>query len=407
MRSLRNRVGVGPRAELALALAFVAAAFVEQRARRDAEHSTLPYVWIAAVGLPLFVRRTHPVAGTIFAAALIAAAPETSGSFPPSLFEYVLPVVLAYACGAHSATGPGLAATVALIVGIQIHLGFADAPNGEIAIATLPPWWAGREVRRRRQLVRELAERTRELETEEEAFVRLSVQRERARIARDLHDIVSHHVALMVIQAGAGRLAEPWNADAAASRLATIRDAGAQALTEADRLVSMLHPVGAQHARLSPLLDRARELGAHVLVTPRDMILAGDLEVLAHHVVREAITNAMKHAPGAKLDIRLALDGTALTIAVHNTHVATTSPIAATGSGLGLAGMRERVATAGGSLHVHSDSDGFQLRATLPRHAETTVAAAAEEGLRQVSTAAPDHRAVGGEAAGPGLPRGR
>jgi signal transduction histidine kinase len=366
MRRLRRLVSFGPRTELVVIVVFVGEAIVEQLVRSDTEHSLLAVVWIAAVGAPLFFRRTHPVAGTLLAAALIAAAPQTSGTFPPSLFGFVVPVVLSYACGAYATTLSGLTAVVALITGLQIHMGFADAPNAEIAIAALPPWWAGREVRRRRQVVRDLAARTRELETEEEAFVRLSVQRERARIARDLHDIVSHHVALMVIQAGAGRLAEPWDADAAAGRFGTIRDAGVQALTEADRLVTLLQSGGADHVRLSPLLDRARELGAELVVTPADLALPPDLEAVAHHVTREAITNAMKHAPGAKLEIHLDLDSTALTISVRNKLVATTSPIAATGSGLGLAGMRERVAAAGGSLVAAADNGSFWLRATLP-----------------------------------------
>jgi signal transduction histidine kinase len=347
-------------------LVLVGEAIAEQLARTDTEHSLRAVVWIVAVGAPLFVRRTHPVAGTFVAAALIALAPQTSGTFPPSLFGYVLPVILSYACGAYATTVPGLAAVFGLIAALQIHMGFADAPNAEIAIAALPPWWAGREVRRRRQVVRRLAERTRELETEEEAFVRLSVRRERARIARDLHDIVSHHVALMVIQAGAGRLAEPWHADAAATRFATIRDAGVQALAEADRLVSVLQTGAGDEDRLSPLLERARELGAQIVVTPGDLVLPPDLEAVAHHVTREAITNAMKHAPGAKLDIRIALDSTTLTISVRNNLVDTTSAIAATGSGLGLAGMRDRVTAAGGRLAASAENGRFLLRATLP-----------------------------------------
>jgi signal transduction histidine kinase len=376
MRNLRRYLTLGPRTELALAVAFVTEAVVEQFARSETEHSLRALVWILAVGAPIFVRRTHPVAGTIAAAALIAAAPETTGSFPPSLYGFVLPVVLAYACGAYAATGPGLVAVAALMVGLQIHLGFADAPNLELAITTLPVWLGGREVRRRRELVRELTERTRELEAEEEGFVRLSVEHERARIARDLHDIVSHHVALMVVQAGAGRLAEPWNADQAANHFATIRDAGGQALTEADRLVSVLRPDGIDTARLAPLLDRARELGAHVLVTPHDMSLPPELEVLAHHVTREAVTNAMKHAPGARLELRVEFDDAALTITARNVRVDSASPIAATGSGLGLAGMRERVAAAGGSLVAGPQGDDFVLRATVPTRVYEPVVAA-------------------------------
>src|SRR4051794_21412631 len=91
MRRRRRRLGRGRRVELALAVAFIAAAVLEQLVRRDTEHSPRALVWIAAVAAPLFVRRTRPVAGTLVAAALIAAASDTSGSFPPTLFVFVLP----------------------------------------------------------------------------------------------------------------------------------------------------------------------------------------------------------------------------------------------------------------------------------------------------------------------------
>jgi signal transduction histidine kinase len=360
-----RRPKLSPRVERTLVLAFLGESVIELLIRSDTKHSALAAVWIVAVGVPLFVRRSHPVAGTLATSALIAAAPAVTGRTGPGLPGFILPVVLAYACGAYAPTLPGLAATAALTVALQIYTGFADAPNLEIAISTLPVWWVGREVRRRRQLVRALAERTRELEAEEEAFVRLSVQHERARIARDLHDIVSHHVALMVIQAGAGRLADPWDDTVAANRFATIRGAGVQALTEADRLVTVLRP-DAELARLAPLLDRARALGAHVAVPAHELELSPELEALAHHVTREAITNALKHASGEKLHIELVLDSAALTITARNARVATASPIAATGSGLGLAGMRERVAAAGGSVVAQPDGDDFVLRATLP-----------------------------------------
>ena len=194
----------------------------------------------------------------VAAASSIVAAPDMKGHFPPAALELLLPPILAYSCGAHAPLRYGLAATVALVAAIQIHVGFSEFPNVEIAIATLPPWWCGVEVRRRRQLVGELAARTSQLQAEENAFIELSVQRERGRIARDLHDIVSHHLALMVIQAGAGRLAEPWQVGIANERFETRRDAGAQALAEADRLVTMLQPEGPGIASLTRLLESAR-----------------------------------------------------------------------------------------------------------------------------------------------------
>ena len=90
------------------------------------------------------------------------------------------------------------------------------------------------------ELIAALAERNRQLEAEREALAALAVRRERARIARELHDIVAHHLAVMVIQAGAGRLAAPDDG----ARFAGIRDAGTEALAELDRLVALLQTDG-------------------------------------------------------------------------------------------------------------------------------------------------------------------
>jgi signal transduction histidine kinase len=96
-------------------------------------------------------------------------------------------------------------------------------------------------------------------------------------------------------------------------------------------------------------------------------VLPAEVEAAAHHVAREALTNAMKHAPGAPLELRLTQSGAALTISAHNASVATASSIAATGSRLGLANMRDRVEALGGTLAAGPDPDGgFSLRARLP-----------------------------------------
>jgi signal transduction histidine kinase len=307
------------------------------------------------------------LAATLAAAAVVVAVPAADDRFPWTLLELLVPIALCYACGAHAPMRAGLPAVVVLSAAIQVHMGFDEAPNLEIAISTLPPWWCGLELRRRRVLVRELAARTRELEAEEEAFVRLSVERERARIARDLHDIVSHHLAVMVIQAGAGRLAEPWDEEVAAGRFATVREAGEEALEEADRLVTMLQADGVAPARLTSLLDRARASGARVLLTPFEPALAPEVEAVAYRVTQEALTNAMKHAPGAALDVHVARADGELTITVRNDLVAAASPIARSGSGLGLAGMRERLAALGGTLAAGEDAaGGFSVCARLP-----------------------------------------
>ncbi|HEY7076970.1 MAG TPA: histidine kinase [Solirubrobacteraceae bacterium] len=365
MRDLRSELAA--RSDQALAAAFVVAAAAEQLARTDTEHSVRALVWIVALAAPVLVRRSHPALGTCVAAALVLAWPAGDGHFPPAVYEYVWPVVLAYSCGAHAPTLYGLVATVSLAVAIQVFVGFSEAPNLEIAIITLPPWWMGRQVRRRRELVRELADRTRELAAEEEAFIRLSVERERARIARDLHDIVSHHLAVVVIQAGAGRLADGADPELATGGLAAIRDAGLHALAETDRLVAMLGPGESGALRLAPLLARARAIGARVAVSPSNPALAPDIEAVAYRVAQEALTNAMKHAPGAPLDLRVAATDAELVITARNDGGAQASTISHTGSGLGLDGMRERVAALGGTVAAGPEADGgFRLCARLP-----------------------------------------
>jgi signal transduction histidine kinase len=363
---VRRLVPLGRRAEPVLAVALVAAPATEQLVQPGTEHSLWAVAAVIAFCATILARRDHPMIATYAASAVLVAVALIDG-FSPAPIMFLVAPILAYSCGAHAPPRQGLLGIAALAVALQVQLGFADAPNVEIAVQTLPLWWAGLEVSRRRRLVDELARRTRELAAEEEAFVELSVRRERARIARDLHDIVSHHLAVMVIQAGAGRLAEPWQAAVAGERFATIRDAGVQALAETEHLVAVLQADEAGAPRLAQLLERTRATGAQVIVSPPDLALTPEIEAIAYRVVQEALTNAIKHAPGAAIEVHLGLRDGELTIMVRNETAAETSAIAHTGSGLGLAGMRERVEALGGSLAAGSDADGgFRLCARLP-----------------------------------------
>jgi signal transduction histidine kinase len=305
---------------------------------------------------------------TLVVAVLFAVAPG-SGAGSPGVAGALIPVLLAYACGAHAPTKAGLAATVALVIAMQLQMGFAEFPNVEIAIVTLPPWWAGVQVRRRRRLVEALAARTRELEAEEDAFIELSVRRERARISRDLHDIVSHHLAVMTIQAAAGRFAEPHDPVVAAARFEAIRDAGEQALVETDRLVALLEPDENVAPSLSALLDRAQRNGFSVRRPPADLGLPREIEAIAYRVVQEALTNVMKHAPRAAVDVRVEAHDDELAITVCNGQ-AEPSAIAQTGSGIGLASMRQRLDAVDGTLDAGpSSAGGFRFHARVPlRH---------------------------------------
>ena len=259
-----------------------------------------------------------------------------------------------------------LSAGCGALLGLRAGVAGACVPAAVLAVAgvaivplllvTLAPWAAGRLLRSRRELVAALAERNRALEAEQEALAELAVRQERARIARELHDIVAHHLAVIVIQAGAGRL------EASPDRFAGIGAAGREALAELDRLVELLqadHP-----ADLRALVDQARAAGV-----PLEYSAAADvpapLRDVAYRVVQEALTNAMKHAAGSAVTVRLAVCDCGLEVEVRDTGAA--RPAAAmSGAGLGLTGMRERVEAIGGRLEAGPVGGGWRVRARFP-----------------------------------------
>jgi signal transduction histidine kinase len=174
---------------------------------------------------------------------------------------------VALACGALLALRTGVLAAGALAALLAV----LDAGLVPLLLITLAPWTAGRLVRTRRELVAALAERNRQIEAEQAALAELAVRRERARIARELHDIVAHHLAVMVIHAGAGRLDAPDSA----ARFAGIRDSGREALGELDRLVELLHADDAALAGsgaglgLAGMRERAEALGGMLDAGPQ------------------------------------------------------------------------------------------------------------------------------------------
>lgn len=266
-------------------------------------------------------------------------------------------------CGAQLSLRAGTLAVAA----IGAALAVASLGVVPLLLVTVAPWCAGRLVRSRRELVAALADRNRQLEAEQEALAALAVRRERARIARELHDIVAHHLAVMVIQAGAGRLAAPDDG----ARFAGIREAGQEALAELERLVALLQPdeAAARPRALDSLLGQVRAAGLQLDYEPlpEGVRIAPAVEDGAYRVIQEALTNAMKHAAGSVVRVRLAVRSGALEIDVRDDGAVVRSPLAASGLGLGLAGMRERVEALGGGLDAGPRADGgWRLQARLP-----------------------------------------
>jgi signal transduction histidine kinase len=274
----------------------------------------------------------------------------------PDALVLVAACAVSGGCGALAPLRLGVAmacvpAAVLAVAGLQIV---------PLLLVTLVPWAAGRLLRSRRELVQALAERNRALEAEREALAELAVRQERARIARELHDIVAHHLAVIVIQAGAGRL------EASTDRFEGIGTAGREALAELDRLAELLqadHP-----ADLEALVGQARAAGVPLEYTPAELPAA--LRDVAYRVVQEALTNAMKHAAGSAVTVRLAVAAGSVEVEVRDAGAAAApSELAVSGAGLGLAGMRERVEAVGGRLDAGPVNGGWRVLARLPTSA--------------------------------------
>jgi signal transduction histidine kinase len=214
---------------------------------------------------------------------------------------------------------------------------------------------------------------------------------ERARIARELHDVVAHHISMIAVQAETARLATPGMPAAGAQRLLEIGDTARAGLTEMRRLLGVLREdaqaadPGLQDAnrrpqpglpQLNQLLDEARDAsgtGIRLIVSGPPATLDPGVELAAYRIIQEALTNARRHAPGAAVDVELhfADDALGLRIRDNGPGPPAAQPVAA--GGHGLLGMRERAAAAGGELRTGAaPGGGFLIEATLPAKAEMT-----------------------------------
>jgi signal transduction histidine kinase len=231
-------------------------------------------------------------------------------------------------------------------------------------------------VRTRAELITALRERAERAETEQKLRAREAVLAERARITREMHDVVGHRVSLMVLQAGAVDMAAD-DPDRVRQLAGQLQDAGRRSLEELRQLLGLLQEDPDEDAPLAPQpgLDDVAELvgdsgraGLEVTLTrsgtPRE--LDPTVGRTAYRVVQEALTNAGKHAPGGAVVVTLDLREAEIAVRVVNRRP-TRPPTALPSGGLGLIGLRERVRTVGGTLRAEPRLDGgFCVEAVLP-----------------------------------------
>jgi signal transduction histidine kinase len=281
-------------------------------------------------------------------------------------------LVLAYRLGASVARGPAVLGLIALCVAS----GGGDFSDPVVLVVfTVPAWVAGTAMRSRTQLTAQLAERAEELERERGAYAREAVRYERARIARDLHDVVAHNLSMIVVQAGAGRRALSADPASTVESLRNIEGGAAQAELEIAQLVDLLGDREAATSQtglraLDELVQQAAAAGLEISYTLSgdDSAVSPTLANAAFHVTQEGVTNALKHAPGAPIRVAVHAAAGGLSVIVENGPPrGAPTGLEEAGGGHGIAGLRDRVAAVGGDLLAEpTPHGGWRLAVEMP-----------------------------------------
>jgi len=339
---------------------------------------------IAALVVPVVFRRKYPVQG--FAIAAVAGAVQLI-VFPQPVGADLAILLLLYTLAAYRPRRVSVAGLAVCLAGAVAAV-VAWGPNGvgaidRVLLATvlfsgtaLVAWVLGDSMRYRRAYLTALEDRAARLERERDAQAQIAAAAERARIARELHDVIAHNVSVMVVQADGAGYALRRDPERAGQALTAISRTGRQALAEMRRLLGVLRSDD-QQADLAPqpgleqlreLLDQAREAGMSVSFTLEGPVrpLPEGAELAAYRVVQESLTNTRKHgglAAAAAVTLRYQADGLLLQVTDDGLGAAA----AADGPGHGLTGMRERVEMYGGTVRAGPlPSGGYQVTARLP-----------------------------------------
>ncbi|WP_344689697.1 sensor histidine kinase [Blastococcus jejuensis] len=263
---------------------------------------------------------------------------------------------------------------------VPFWVGFAITGGGVsdfVAVTVLygGSWVIGQTLRERGQRTIALAERAERAEREREEEAARAVSEERARIARELHDVVAHSISVITVQTQAVRRRLGPDHAREADDLRAVEATARQAMAEMRRLFGVLRADGERPAlapqpgldQLERLLDENRAAGVDItaVVEGEPVPLPPGLDLAAYRIVQEALTNVRKHAPGGGVTVRMSFGREDLDVVVEDTGAV--APESADGGGFGLVGMRERVALYGGSIQAGPMAGGgFAVRARLP-----------------------------------------
>ncbi len=336
-----------------------------------------------ALVIPLVFRRDHPVA----AFAIGAAVGGLQVLFDIHVNEIDLAiVVLLYTLAAYGRRRASLAGLAVCLIGsatavarwppVQFSL-FHWIVVGSVAFAgpSLIAWILGDSVRYRRGYYAALEDRAARLERERDAQAQIAAAAERARIARELHDVIAHNVSVMVVQADGASYALDSSPERARQALGAIASTGRQALAEMRRMLGVLRSDDDNTGvvplpgieQLGELLEQTRASGLAVSFTVQGVPgpLPGGLALAAYRIIQESLTNTRKHGgPQASAQVLLRYCEDVMMLQITDDGRGVTE---ADGAGHGLTGMRERVALYHGTLHAGPrPGGGYQVTARLP-----------------------------------------
>jgi signal transduction histidine kinase len=353
--------------------------------RNNAHHLDVPGWLLLTLSLglsaPLLWRRTHP--GTVLAAmapfALVNA--WTGAALQAALLQLVLVYHLALRRPLRNLWwATALVLTPVLVSVLRHGEGTWDQQIGSQLMSITVAALIGATVRTRRDYTKALEDRARRLETERDQQAQLATAAERARIAREMHDIIGHNLSVITGLADGGRYAATKSPERAAQALDAIATTSRQALTELRRLLDVLREEEKQQPDLTPqpgltdldqLLDGVRSAGLPVSTTTHGSpTLAPGRELTVYRVIQEALTNTLKHGgPDATAEIELSYEEqAAVTVTITDTGTGGRAGGTSRG-GRGLPGMRERTALYGGTLEAGprpGPEQGWRVRLHLP-----------------------------------------
>ena len=301
----------------------------------------------------------------------------------PDFLDSAVIMTIAIGCGLTCQRAVGLVAATWMTAAAETWTHF----NPLLSALAFGSWVAGAMLRQRRAVVGQLKEASQAIEAESQGLAEEAVRLERARIARELHDIVAHCVSVMVVQAYAGELLTASDPDAAAEAFDQIVDTASQADREIAYLVDLLVDEGGPADRLDPFPGAAFLTGEHLPAAVQSLVASaqatgldvtlhiagatGDLlpaaAAAAYRIVQEGITNALKHSRGSPIHISIATGETVAVEVVNGASRSMPDRLASSGGGHGLQGIRDRVAGLGGNVEAGLEPGiGWRLHAAFP-----------------------------------------